>query len=104
MNGEAVRGGQRAADAENLERFHFAKSASTSSRTGEEFMDLSKREIESLSRKAAGNPRAPELTTVTRRDWIKMTVGGGAGLALSGLLDSANGEGRRRQVKTRERK
>ena len=29
----------------------------------------------------------PDLTMVTRRDWLRLTVGGSAGLALGGLLD-----------------
>lgn len=31
--------------------------------------------------------RKPGLTSVNRRDWLKVTVGGGVGLALGGLID-----------------
>jgi len=32
-------------------------------------------------------PRTEGLTSINRRDWLRLTVGGGAGLAISGLLD-----------------
>lgn len=34
-----------------------------------------------------GGPRKPALTSINRRDWLRMAVGGGAGLALGDLLD-----------------
>ena len=34
-----------------------------------------------------GGPRKPGSTTINRRDWLMVTVGGGAGLALESLLD-----------------
>ena len=34
-----------------------------------------------------GGPRKPGLTLINRRDWLRMAVGGGAGLALGDLLD-----------------
>ncbi len=33
------------------------------------------------------SPRTEGLTSINRRDWLKLTVGGGAGLALDELLD-----------------
>jgi formate dehydrogenase major subunit len=33
------------------------------------------------------SPQKPSWTTVNRRDWLRMAAGGGAGLALGGLLD-----------------
>ena len=52
-------------------------------------MDSSKRDgIESPPHNQANlNPRTGGPTTVNRRDWLRLTVGGGAGLALGGLLD-----------------
>jgi len=32
-------------------------------------------------------PRTQGLTSINRRDWLRLTVGGGAGLALGELLD-----------------
>jgi formate dehydrogenase major subunit len=32
-------------------------------------------------------PRAEGLTTINRRDWLRLSVGGGAGLAIGDLLD-----------------
>jgi len=32
-------------------------------------------------------PRAVGLTSINRRDWLRLTVGGGAGLAIAGILD-----------------
>src|SRR5579864_8212785 len=34
-----------------------------------------------------GGLRKPGLTSINRRDWLRMAVGGGAGLALGDLLD-----------------
>jgi len=34
-----------------------------------------------------GGSRKPGLTSINRRDWLRMTIGGGAGLALGDLLD-----------------
>ena len=31
--------------------------------------------------------KSPASTRLNRRDWLKATIGGGAGLALGGLLD-----------------
>ena len=41
------------------------------------------------ARDRSGHPpeRAAASTRLNRRDWLKATVGGGAGLALTGLLD-----------------
>jgi formate dehydrogenase major subunit len=52
-------------------------------------MDLAKdKGVKDLAH-SQGNGRAPTLshTAVTRRDWLKATVGGGFGLALGGLID-----------------
>ena len=43
---------------------------------------------ESLSHDGTGR-RPSQPASVTRREWLSITVGGGAGLALSGLLDMA---------------
>jgi len=52
-------------------------------------MDSSEREgIESLHpNQADSNPRTGGAPTVHRRDWLRLALGGGAGLALGGLLD-----------------
>jgi formate dehydrogenase major subunit len=36
---------------------------------------------------ADGNPRTRSSSGVNRREWLRLTVGGGAGLGLGGLLD-----------------
>jgi hypothetical protein len=35
----------------------------------------------------ASSPRTQGLTSINRRDWLRMAVGGGAGLAIGDLLD-----------------
>jgi formate dehydrogenase major subunit len=42
---------------------------------------------------------SPRLITVTRRDWLKKTAGGGFGLAVSGLVDMPALEAAARDVK-----
>src|SRR5580765_4220261 len=37
--------------------------------------------------KAECGPRTEGLTSINRRDWLRLTVGGGAGLAICDLLD-----------------
>jgi formate dehydrogenase major subunit len=39
------------------------------------------------SQEVASGPRTPGPTSINRRDWLRMAVGGGAGLALGDLLD-----------------
>jgi len=36
---------------------------------------------------SANSRRLRESRGVSRREWVRLTIGGGAGLALSGLLD-----------------
>jgi formate dehydrogenase major subunit len=43
-------------------------------------MDIETQEV-------ANSPKTQGLTSINRRDWLRMAVGGGAGLALDGLLD-----------------
>jgi len=35
----------------------------------------------------SGGAKTPGLTSINRRDWLRVTIGGGAGLALGDLLD-----------------
>ena len=35
----------------------------------------------------ASGPRTQGLTSINRRDWLRVTIGGGAGLALGNILD-----------------
>jgi formate dehydrogenase major subunit len=39
------------------------------------------------SQKVASSPKTQGLTSINRRNWLRMAVGGGAGLALGDLLD-----------------
>ena len=43
--------------------------------------------MEIETQEVASSPRTQGLTSINRRDWLKMAVGGGAGLALGDLLD-----------------
>ena len=45
------------------------------------------RRISRPSPPASRNTGAPNLTSVTRRDWLRVAAGGSVGLALGGLLD-----------------